>query len=67
MVFVLCFQSEDAGVLDEEPVVCEGLGGALALAMRKGYLEKEVVRQRGAAPAQGMAIDNYTIEDKRYE
>lgn len=35
---ILCnfFQEEDKTVLDEEPVVSEGLGAALQLAMKKG-------------------------------
>ncbi|KAL5007937.1 hypothetical protein ScPMuIL_013518 [Solemya velum] len=58
---------EDKTVLDEEPVVSEGLGAALQLAMKKGYLEKESKKLIGSIRHSNLEVQNYTIEDKRYD
>ncbi|KAK6181096.1 hypothetical protein SNE40_009028 [Patella caerulea] len=57
---------EESAVLEEEPIVSEGVGAALQLAMKKGYLEKEMIK-----PTTSKRVDleakNYSIEDKRYD
>ncbi|XP_064600247.1 U4/U6.U5 tri-snRNP-associated protein 1-like [Liolophura sinensis] len=58
---------EEKAVLDDEPVVNQGLGAALSLAMKKGYLEQEF-KKKGTAPKhEHIQAQNYSIEDKRYE
>ncbi|CAH1792523.1 unnamed protein product [Owenia fusiformis] len=60
---------KDEAVIIEEPSAAEGMGAALALAMSKGYLEKEVVKKVGATKAKGVIEEdsNWCIEDKRHD
>lgn len=52
-------------ILEEEPDVAKGVAGALVLAMKKGYLEKEETK-KGALSARTAALQaqSYTIEEK---
>jgi U4/U6.U5 tri-snRNP-associated protein 1 len=60
--------NEDAPILDEEPDIGTGIGGALQLAMKKGYLEKEQKKLSSAPRHSNLEAANYTIEDKaRFE
>lgn len=71
--FWLCIsQGEEKAVLDEEPIVTESIGSALKLAMKKGYLDKESIKQQAKASSSApkhssLQAQNYSIEDKRYE
>ncbi|XP_021358089.1 U4/U6.U5 tri-snRNP-associated protein 1-like [Mizuhopecten yessoensis] len=60
-------QGEEKAVLDDEPLVNQGVGAALELAMKKGYLQKEVVKQNTSANREELEAQNYSIEDKRYD
>ncbi|XP_033733717.1 U4/U6.U5 tri-snRNP-associated protein 1-like [Pecten maximus] len=60
-------QGEEKAVLDDEPVVNQGVGAALELAMKKGYLQKEVVKQNTSSKREELEAQNYSIEDKRYD
>lgn len=48
-------------------VLVTGLGSALDLAVKKGYLEKEGKAPVVKASKNRIEADNYSIEDKRYE
>ena len=48
-------------------VFCVGLGAALDLAVRKGYLEREKGKTKQKGSKTRIEADNYSIEDKRYE
>ncbi|ESP02865.1 hypothetical protein LOTGIDRAFT_156816 [Lottia gigantea] len=58
---------EEKAVLEEEPIVSEGVGAALQLAMKKGYLEKEQLKMSAASKKVDLEAKNYSIEDKRYD
>ncbi|XP_046564938.1 U4/U6.U5 tri-snRNP-associated protein 1-like [Haliotis rubra] len=58
---------EEQAVLEEEPIVTDGVGAALALAMKKGYLEKEVIKNVSAPEHSNLGAMYYSIEDKRYD
>jgi len=59
---------DDAPILDEEPDIGSGIGGALQLAMKKGYLEKDMKKLNSAPRHSQLEAANYTIEDKaRFE
>jgi len=58
---------DDKGVLDDEPVLNSGIGAALALANKKGYLETEVQNIASAPMHHSLLAKNYSIEDKKYE
>ncbi|XP_061162474.1 U4/U6.U5 tri-snRNP-associated protein 1-like isoform X2 [Saccostrea echinata] len=60
---------EEQAVLEEEPVVSSGVGAALELAVKKGYIEDEgkkmaIVRSKAKLE---LEVQNYSIEDKRYD
>ncbi|RWS28599.1 U4/U6.U5 tri-snRNP-associated protein 1-like protein [Leptotrombidium deliense] len=54
-------------ILEEEPDVSRGLAGALKLAMKKGYLDKEDKKLSGASRNSQLQAQNYTIEEKFYD
>lgn len=58
---------EDKAVLDDEPVVNQGLAAALELAKKKGYLEQQVHKTTSAPRHTTLEAQNYSIEDKRYD
>ncbi|GAB6024338.1 hypothetical protein CHUAL_009507 [Chamberlinius hualienensis] len=55
---------EDVTILEEEPDVSVGIAGALQLAMRKGYLDKESKKVFSAPRHSLLEAKAYTIEDK---
>lgn len=59
--------SDDKAVLDDEPVVNQGLAAALQLADKKGYLERQSNKGTGAPRNNQLEAQNYSIEDKRYD
>ncbi|XP_023236916.1 U4/U6.U5 tri-snRNP-associated protein 1-like [Centruroides sculpturatus] len=58
---------ENEPILEEEPDVSCGLAGALALAMKKGYLEQESKKLSSAPRPSQLQAQTYTIEEKFYE
>uniref|UniRef100_T1IPV0 Uncharacterized protein n=1 Tax=Strigamia maritima TaxID=126957 RepID=T1IPV0_STRMM len=58
--------TNDVPILEEEPDVSVGLAGALKLAMKKGYLEKESKKLASAPRHSQLQAANYTIEDKSF-
>ncbi|ELT94176.1 hypothetical protein CAPTEDRAFT_182381 [Capitella teleta] len=61
-------KSEEKGVLDDEPVVNEGIAAALQLARKKGYLDHEITKQGKVNSNKHIDLEakNYSIEDKSY-
>lgn len=59
-------KKEDVTILDEEPDVSLGIAGALQLAMKKGYLDKEVKKVVSAPRHSQLQATSYTIEDKSF-
>ncbi|KAK2162666.1 hypothetical protein LSH36_94g05047 [Paralvinella palmiformis] len=60
-------KEEDKAVLDDEPVVTDGLAAALELACKKGYLDKTLKKPVSAPKHVHLQAKNYSIEDKRYD
>ncbi|XP_041353215.1 U4/U6.U5 tri-snRNP-associated protein 1-like [Gigantopelta aegis] len=58
---------EETSVLEEEPIVADGVGAALKLAERKGYLVNESKKHTSAPSHSHLAAKHYSIEDKRYD
>ncbi len=56
--------NEGQPILEEEPDVSVGLAGALKLAMKKGYLDKEIKKQASAQRRSLLEAQSYTIEEK---
>ncbi|CAK9823212.1 U4/U6.U5 tri-snRNP-associated protein 1 [Anthophora retusa] len=56
----------EAAILDAEPSLGQGVGGALKLAMSKGYLQKEDSSRPSASRFAHLQAQNYSIEDKTY-
>ncbi|XP_066597761.1 U4/U6.U5 tri-snRNP-associated protein 1 isoform X2 [Prorops nasuta] len=56
----------EAAILDAEPSLGQGVGGALRLAMSKGYLQKEDSNRPSASRFAHLQAQNYSIEDKTY-
>jgi hypothetical protein len=56
----------EAAILDAEPSLDQGVGGALRLAMSKGYLQKEDSNRPSASRFAHLKAQNYSIEDKTY-
>ncbi|KAJ8687858.1 hypothetical protein QAD02_023653 [Eretmocerus hayati] len=56
----------EAAILDAEPSLDQGVGGALKLAMSKGYLEKEDAGRPSASRFAHLQAQKYSIEDKSY-
>jgi len=56
-------------VLDDEPIVNNGIAGALLLAQRKGYLDSEKLRKAANMNSSiaSLAAQNYSIEDKKFD
>ena len=59
--------AESKPILEEEPDVSYGLAGALKLAMKKGYLDKEIKKGNISAKASLLEAKNYTIEEKFHD
>ncbi|KAL3873610.1 hypothetical protein ACJMK2_036706 [Sinanodonta woodiana] len=60
-------EGEEKPVLDDEPVVNQGVGAALQLAVKKGYMQKELEKKTPGIKNTYMLAQNYSIEDKRYD
>ncbi|XP_059161083.1 U4/U6.U5 tri-snRNP-associated protein 1-like [Physella acuta] len=62
-------RAEEAAVLEEEPIAGEGVGAALKLAIKKGYLENENPKKLPPMSTKYLELQaqNYTIQDKRYD
>lgn len=58
--------TQEAAILDAEPSLGEGVGGALQLAMSKGYLQIEDSNRPSASRFAHLQAQNYSIEDKSY-
>ncbi|XP_011299457.1 U4/U6.U5 tri-snRNP-associated protein 1 [Fopius arisanus] len=56
----------EAAILDIEPSLGQGVGGALKLAMSKGYLQKEDTNRPSISRFAHLQAQNYSIEDKTY-
>lgn len=56
----------EAPILDVEPSLGQGVGGALTLAISKGYLQKEDSNRPSASRFAHLQAQNYSIEDKTY-
>lgn len=56
----------EAPILDLEPSLGQGVGGALTLAISKGYLQKEDSNRPSASRFAHLQAQNYSIEDKTY-
>ena len=56
--------NEGQPILEEEPDVTRGLAGALQLAMKKGYLDKEVTKKGSTTRQSALEAKSYTIEEK---
>ncbi|XP_033211788.1 U4/U6.U5 tri-snRNP-associated protein 1 [Belonocnema kinseyi] len=56
----------EAPILDAEPSLGQGVGGALRLAISKGYLQKEDSNRPSASRFAHLQAQNYSIEDKTY-
>lgn len=54
-------------ILEEEPDVSVGVAGALQLAMKKGYLDKDEKKLVSAGRGSLLQAQSYTIEEKFYE
>ncbi|KFM77610.1 U4/U6.U5 tri-snRNP-associated protein 1, partial [Stegodyphus mimosarum] len=58
---------ENEPILEEEPDISLGVAGALKLAMKKGYLDKETKKISSAPRTSQLQAQSYTIEEKFYE
>ncbi|KAK3736823.1 hypothetical protein RRG08_000574 [Elysia crispata] len=60
---------EETSVLEEEPIAGAGVGAALALAQRKGFIEDETPKKMPGLSSKYLELQaqNYTIQDKRYD
>lgn len=56
----------EAPILDVEPSLGQGVGGALNLAISKGYLQIEDSNRPSASRFAHLQAQNYSIEDKTY-
>lgn len=56
----------EAAILDAEPSLGQGVGGALKLAMSKGYLQIEDSNRPSASRFAHLQAQNYSIEDKAH-
>ncbi|XP_015599147.1 U4/U6.U5 tri-snRNP-associated protein 1 [Cephus cinctus] len=56
----------EVAILDAEPSLGQGVGGALRLAMSKGYLQIEDSNRPSASRFAHLQAQNYSIEDKTY-
>ncbi|KAF2363598.1 SNU66/SART1 family [Trinorchestia longiramus] len=57
-------ESQSVPILDEEPDASKGVGNALRLAIKKGYLEKTQTAKKANAGLQHLRAVNYSIDDK---
>ena len=60
-------KTDDKPVLDDEPIVNQGIGAALKLAGKKGYLESQAGKVSSAPRHTTLQAQNYSIEDKKYD
>ncbi|XP_055949942.1 U4/U6.U5 tri-snRNP-associated protein 1-like isoform X2 [Argiope bruennichi] len=58
---------ENEPILEEEPDISTGVMGALKLATKKGYLDKEDKKMLSAPRTSNLQAQSYTIEEKFYE
>ncbi|KAG8180023.1 hypothetical protein JTE90_026627 [Oedothorax gibbosus] len=58
---------ENEPILEEEPDITLGVAGALRMATKKGYLEKEDEKLSGSSRSSSLQAQSYTIEEKFYE
>lgn len=56
-------------IMEEEPIATDGIGAALKLAQKKGFLEDQAPQKGGilSDKYKEMLAQNYTIQDKRYD
>ena len=54
-------------MLDEEPILNKGVGAALMLASKKGYLTQHLNKAPSARVSSYLEAKNYSIEDKRVD
>ncbi|GFO13185.1 U4/u6.u5 tri-snrnp-associated protein 1 [Plakobranchus ocellatus] len=62
-------KGEETSVLEEEPIAGAGVGAALALAQKKGFIEDETPKKMPGMSSKYLELQaqNYTIQDKRYD
>ncbi|GFS11714.1 U4/U6.U5 tri-snRNP-associated protein 1 [Elysia marginata] len=62
-------KGEETSVLEEEPIAGAGVGAALALAQKKGFIEDEGPKKAPGLSSKYLELQaqNYTIQDKRYD
>ncbi|XP_054714322.1 U4/U6.U5 tri-snRNP-associated protein 1-like [Uloborus diversus] len=58
---------ENEPILEEEPDITLGIAGALKLATKKGYLDKDSKKGGNAPKTSQLQAQSYTIEEKFYE
>lgn len=58
---------ENEPILEEEPDIRIGVAGALALAQKKGYLDKDTKKAAAAHRVSQLQAQSYTIEEKFYD
>ncbi|GIY28552.1 hypothetical protein CDAR_409551 [Caerostris darwini] len=58
---------ENEPILEEEPDISSGVCGALKVATKKGYLDKEDKKMHSAPKTSTLQAQSYTIEEKFYE
>lgn len=59
---------DDTAILEDEPVIAHGMGGALKVALNKGFLEHEEIKPvKLSKQMMEIQAQNYSIEDKRYD
>nr|XP_015910783.2 U4/U6.U5 tri-snRNP-associated protein 1 isoform X2 [Parasteatoda tepidariorum] len=58
---------ENEPILEEEPDISLGVAGALNLAMKKGYLDKEDKKHSSVPRSSQLQAQAYTVEEKFYE
>ncbi|XP_064483898.1 U4/U6.U5 tri-snRNP-associated protein 1-like [Ornithodoros turicata] len=58
---------EKKPILEEEPDVSVGVAGALQLAFKKGYIEKDDKNPTGTTKFSHLQAQSYTIEEKFYD
>ena len=60
-------KEDEGNALDDEPVLNEGVGAALLLAQKKGYIESDEKKSVRMTTHTDLLAKSYTIEDKRYD
>ena len=59
-------KSKEEAILDEEPEIDRGLGGALKLAFNKGYMDQSKKASSARLVKSSIEAEHYTIEEKNY-